>query len=120
MDWEFRDCSGVARPGQSISTQSDVAAVCRDRPLPDWEFRDYLGWQDQGDGRLAYGVFVQNGRLKGETKKALRQVTPPLPLRCRLSKRRGSIAVNMEPRLHTGRRTSWTGLQHALPNLVKP
>lgn len=49
------------------------------RPLPAWEFRDYLGWQDQGDGRLAYGVFVQNGRLKGETKKALRQVLHPIP-----------------------------------------
>jgi hypothetical protein len=46
---------------------------CR-RPLPKWEFRDYLGWQEQGDGKLAYGVFVQNGRLKGEMKKALRQV----------------------------------------------
>lgn len=44
------------------------------RPLPKWEFRDYLGWQEQGDGKLAYGVFVQNGRLKGEMKKALRQV----------------------------------------------
>ena len=33
------------------------------RPLPPWEFKDYLGWMEQGDGRLAYGVFVQNGRL---------------------------------------------------------
>jgi sulfite reductase beta subunit-like hemoprotein len=44
------------------------------RPLPEWEFRDYLGWQEQGDGNLAYGIFIQNGRLKGEPKKALRQV----------------------------------------------
>jgi sulfite reductase beta subunit-like hemoprotein len=48
--------------------------LCCCRPLPKWEFRDYLGWQEQGDGKLAYGVFVQNGRLKGEMKKALRQV----------------------------------------------
>lgn len=44
------------------------------RPLPEWEFKDYLGWMEQGDGRLAYGVFVQNGRLKGELKAALRRV----------------------------------------------
>jgi len=31
------------------------------RPLPDWEFRDYLGWIEQGDGKLAYGVYVQVG-----------------------------------------------------------
>ncbi len=32
-------------------------AVCR--PLPPWEFKDYLGWMEQGDGKLAYGVYVQ-------------------------------------------------------------
>lgn len=35
------------------------------RPLPAWEYRDYLGWTEQGDGKLAYGIYVQNGRLKG-------------------------------------------------------
>ena len=40
------------------------AAVSR-RPLPAWEYRDYLGWTEQGDGKLAYGIYVQNGRLKG-------------------------------------------------------
>lgn len=44
------------------------------RPLPAWEFKDYLGWMDQGDGKLAYGIYVQNGRLKGEAKKTLRAV----------------------------------------------
>ena len=40
------------------------------RPLPPWEFKDYLGWMEQGDGRLAYGVFVANGRLSGDLKQA--------------------------------------------------
>lgn len=44
------------------------------RPLPDWEFKDYLGWMEQGDGKLAYGVYIQNGRVKGEGKKALRNI----------------------------------------------
>lgn len=67
----------------SSTLQSNYKALSSDshqsmrrccRPLPKWEFRDYLGWQEQGDGKWAYGVFVQNGRLKGEMKKALRQV----------------------------------------------
>ena len=44
------------------------------RPLPAWKFMDYLGWMDQGDGKLAYGIYVQNGRVKGEAKKTLRAV----------------------------------------------
>ena len=32
------------------------------RALPDWEFKDYLGWMDQGDGKLAYGIYIQVGR----------------------------------------------------------
>ena len=27
--------------------------------LPKWEFLDYLGWGDQGDGKLFYGIYVQ-------------------------------------------------------------
>ena len=45
-----------------------ACSVCR--PLPAWEFKDYLGWMEQGDGRLAYGVFVANGRLSGDLKQA--------------------------------------------------
>lgn len=29
------------------------------RTLPPWEFKDYLGWMEQGDGKLAYGIYVQ-------------------------------------------------------------
>jgi sulfite reductase beta subunit-like hemoprotein len=36
--------------------------------------QDYLGWGEQGDGKLWYGIYVQNGRLKGDAKKALRSV----------------------------------------------
>ena len=39
-----------------------LVPACRE--LPPWEYKDYLGWQEQGDGKLAYGVFVQSGRVK--------------------------------------------------------
>lgn len=44
------------------------------RPLPAWEYRSYLGWGEDGAGKYWYGVYVQNGRVKGEGKKALRRV----------------------------------------------
>ncbi|KAE8787662.1 Sulfite reductase (ferredoxin) [Hordeum vulgare] len=33
------------------------------RPLSKWQFNNYLGWQEQGDGKLFYGVHIDNGRL---------------------------------------------------------
>ncbi|CAN6350535.1 unnamed protein product [Urochloa humidicola] len=36
------------------------------RPLPEWQFNSYLGWQEQGDGKLFYGVHVDNGRVGGQ------------------------------------------------------
>lgn len=29
------------------------------KPLPPWKYEDYLGWHEQGDGKLWYGVYVQ-------------------------------------------------------------
>lgn len=31
------------------------------KPMPKWEFKDYLGWGEQGDGKLFYGIYVQVG-----------------------------------------------------------
>lgn len=48
------------------------------RPLPAWEHRDYLGWHEQGDGRLFIGINVENGRIQdtdtSQLKTALREV----------------------------------------------
>lgn len=29
------------------------------KSLPKWEFKDYMGWDEQGDGKLFYGIYVQ-------------------------------------------------------------
>lgn len=29
------------------------------KALPKWEFNDYMGWGEQGDGKLWYGLYVQ-------------------------------------------------------------
>ncbi|CAK8576949.1 unnamed protein product [Lathyrus sativus] len=44
------------------------------RSLPEWEFKSYLGWHQQGDGGLFCGLHVDNGRIAGKMKTALRLV----------------------------------------------
>ncbi len=48
------------------------------RPLPPWELRDYLGWHEQGDGRLFVGLSIENGRIAdgdgSRLKTALREI----------------------------------------------
>lgn len=36
------------------------------KPLPAWQYEDYLGWHEQGDGKLFVGISIQNGRIKDE------------------------------------------------------
>ncbi len=47
-------------------------------PLPPWTKRDYLGWHEQGDGRLFVGISVESGRIAdradGHLKGALRAI----------------------------------------------
>lgn len=67
------------------------------RTLPAWEFKDYLGWMEQGDGKLAYGVFVQNGRIKGDAKKALRQVIERYELPVIITPNQNLVLTEIEP-----------------------
>jgi sulfite reductase (ferredoxin) len=36
------------------------------RPMAEWKYSDWMGWWDQGDGKLFYGLHVDNGRVKDE------------------------------------------------------
>ena len=67
------------------------------RPLPAWEFKDYLGWMEQGDGKLAYGVFVQNGRLKGEAKRALRTIIERYELPVIITPNQNLVLAEIDP-----------------------
>ncbi len=48
------------------------------KPLPEWKYFDFLGWNEQGDGKLFVGISVDNGRIKDEgsfqLKTALREI----------------------------------------------
>eukprot|EP00898_Chlorokybus_atmophyticus_P001968 jgi/Chlat1/2772/Chrsp187S02945 len=67
------------------------------RPLPKWEFKDFLGWHEQGDGKLFYGVQVENGRLKGEMKQALRRVVERYELPVRITANQNLILCDVYP-----------------------
>jgi sulfite reductase (ferredoxin) len=67
------------------------------QPLPAWEHKNYLGWGEQGDGLLFYGVFVPNGRLKGEGKKMLRHLIEKHELNVMLTAEQNIILCNVDP-----------------------
>lgn len=36
------------------------------REMQEWKYSDWMGWWEQGDGNLFYGLHVDNGRVKDE------------------------------------------------------
>lgn len=36
------------------------------RPIKDWKYNDWMGWWEQGDGKLFYGLHIDSGRVKDE------------------------------------------------------
>jgi len=44
------------------------------QPLPEWKYVDWLGWHDQGDGKLMLGVNVEQGRVRDTPGKSLKTV----------------------------------------------
>ena len=36
------------------------------KPMVPWKYSDWMGWHEQGDGKLFLGVNVEQGRVKNE------------------------------------------------------
>eukprot|EP00536_Pseudo-nitzschia_multiseries_P018500 jgi/Psemu1/55911/gm1.55911_g len=36
------------------------------KEIQEWKYNDWMGWWEQGDGKLFYGLHVDNGRVKDE------------------------------------------------------
>jgi sulfite reductase (ferredoxin) len=58
---------------------------------------DHLGWQEQGDGNLFYGLFVENGRVKDNIRKAIREVVETFRTEVRLTPQQNILFVNIAP-----------------------
>lgn len=65
------------------------------RELPEWEFKSYLGWQKQGDGGWFCGLHVDNGRIGGNMKKALREIIEQYNLNVRLTPNQNLILCDI-------------------------
>ena len=71
------------------------------KPLPDWKYEDYLGWHEQGDGKLFFGLSVENGRVKDDgdfqLKTALRKIVEHFQLPLRLTANHNILIYEIEP-----------------------
>jgi len=71
------------------------------RPLPAFKYLDYLGWDEQGDGKLFLGISVENGRVKDEggfqLKTALREITQKFALPMRLTASQNIVLYDIQP-----------------------
>jgi sulfite reductase (ferredoxin) len=72
------------------------------KPLPHWQYLDFLGWHEQGDGKLFFGLSVENGRIKNEgkfqLKTALRQVIEQYQLPMRLTANHNILLYEIDPK----------------------
>ena len=71
------------------------------KKLPKWKYEDYLGWHEQGDGKLFFGVSIENGRVKNEgkfkLKQALKKVIEKYELPSRLTPNHNVIFYEIDP-----------------------
>ncbi|WP_414514431.1 sulfite reductase, ferredoxin dependent [Nostoc sp. PCC 9305] len=71
------------------------------KPLPEFKFHDFLGWNEQGDGKLFLGISIDNGRVKDEgslqLKTALREIVEQFNLHIRLTANHNLIFYDIEP-----------------------
>ncbi|GAB4856031.1 transcriptional regulatory protein [Ancistrocladus abbreviatus] len=65
------------------------------RELPEWEFKSYLGWHEQGNGYLFCGLHVDNGRVKGDMKKTLRDIIEKYNLNVRITPNQNLILCDI-------------------------
>jgi len=82
---------------RSVTEQYFGKTFSEFKPLPPWKMETYLGWGEQGDGKLYNGISVQNGRLRGDMKKALRTVIERYELPVRLTANQDIILTEIEP-----------------------
>lgn len=65
------------------------------REIPEWEFKSYLGWHDQGDGAFFCGLHVDSGRIGGKMKSTLREVIEKYNLNVRITPNQNIILCDI-------------------------
>ncbi|MBW4695418.1 MAG: sulfite reductase, ferredoxin dependent [Lyngbya sp. HA4199-MV5] len=76
-------------------------AISPFKPLPEFKYLDFLGWHEQGDGKLFVGISIQNGRVKDEgtlqLKTALREIVQTFNLPMLLTPSQDAILYDISP-----------------------
>ena len=71
------------------------------KPLPEFKYLDFLGWHEQGDGKLFVGISVENGRVKNEgafqLKTALREIVEKFNLPMLVTPSQNLILYEIDP-----------------------
>jgi len=71
------------------------------RPMAEWKYNDWMGWWEQGDGKLFYGLHIDNGRVKDEgefrLKSAIRAIVDKYNLKSILSPTQSLIFRDIKP-----------------------
>lgn len=90
------------------------------RELPEWEVQSYLGWHEQGDGHLYYGIHIDSGRVKGVMKQALREIIEKYKLNVRITPNQNLVLCDIRRswRRPIGAALAQSGLLE--PRLVDP
>ena len=72
------------------------------RAMADWKYSDWMGWWEQGDGKLFYGQHVDNGRVKDEgdfrLKSALRAIVDKYNTHMIMSPTQSIIFRDVDPK----------------------
>lgn len=71
------------------------------KPLPEFKYLDFLGWHEQGDGKLFVGISIQNGRVKDDDtlqlKTALKEIVQTYNLPMLLTGSQDVILYDIDP-----------------------
>ncbi|MCT7949902.1 sulfite reductase, ferredoxin dependent [Ancylothrix sp. C2] len=71
------------------------------KPLPEWKYEDFLGWHEQGDGKLFVGISIENGRIKDEgnfqLKTALHEIVSKYNLPMLVTPHQNVLFYDIEP-----------------------
>lgn len=71
------------------------------REMAEWKYNDWMGWHEQGNGKLFYGQHVDNGRVKDEgdfrLKSALRKIVDTYETHMIMSPTQSIIFRDIDP-----------------------
>lgn len=91
---------GVDRFREQLKTYFD-GELHPYKPMPKFKYYDYLGWGEQGDGKLYLGISIENGRIQDtdtlQLKTALRELARQYEIPMRLTANHNIVLYDIDP-----------------------